>query len=268
MIVDHDSVVFHRWRNQLSIVVLPIQKVVDFPLRLSHSVFLSLTTQKSLIQENTQLRANQLLLQAEVHRLLVVERENAQLKALLSSTNKVTGKVAAAELLAVDLNPALQQIVIDKGLSDHVYDGQPVLDAYGIVGQVTDAAPNISRVLLLTDTRSAIPVQDMRNGMRAIAMGTGKREALSLLNVEASSAIAVGDLMVTSGLGLRYPMGYPVGVVTRVRVIPGERFLEVIIQPTAHFDHTEQVLLAWPDYAKQGEAVKALLQKPLPVLSS
>src|SRR5262249_30056895 len=139
-------------------------------------------------------------------------QENAQLRELLKSTPQVEGRVSVAQLLAVDLDPNLQQVIVDKGANQGIFIGQPVLDAFGVMGQVVHADPITSRVMLITDRKSAIPVQDARNSIRAIAMGMGGVGKLALINVPETSDIQVGDLFVCSGLDMRYPVGYPVGV--------------------------------------------------------
>lgn len=263
MVLDHRSSTFHRWRLQLSVAVVPIQVLVSAPIRTVHWLSTSVTTQQRLLSENATLRAHEFLLESKLQKLLALERENAQLRELLKSTSKVGGRVEVAQLLAVDLDPTLQQIALDKGKREHVYFGQPVLDAYGVMGQVVDVGILTSKVLLITDTRSAIPVQDYRNGMRAIAAGLGNSAQLALINVPDTNDITVGDLFVTSGLGLRYPVGYPVGIVRKIAKVPGRRFATILLTPSAHLDQTQQVLLVWPTKAKLYQAVKKELHKKI-----
>ncbi len=264
MMADHKSEYWHSWRQDLSIIVFPLQKIVDAPIKFTHVIISSVSSQKYLLEDNARLHAHELLLEAKLQKLLVLERENRQLRELLRSTAELTGKVQVAQLLAVNLNPALQELILDKGSKNQVYVGQPVLDAYGVMGQVVDTSLLTSKVLLLTDTRSVIPVQDSRNGLRAVAAGLGAQRRLALLNVLKTTDVKVGDLFIASGLGLRFPVGYPVGVVIKVAHIPGQRFATVVLQPTAHFDQTQQVLLARPSKAALSKAMRRLLAKPLP----
>lgn len=267
MALDHRSPRFHHYRENLSVIVLPIQLTVNAPIQWIHWLGIGVTAQKQLVEENAQLKAHALLLQSKLQKLLALEKENAQLKELLKSTSHVSGKVKVAQLLAVDLDPTVQQVVLDKGKQGGVYAGQPVLDAYGVMGQVIDVGPLTSKVLLLTDPRFAIPVKDARNGFRSIATGTGSTQGLALLHVNDRKKIKVGDLFVTSGLGLHFPVGYPVGVVSSVMKVPGERFIQVMLTPSAHFDQTEQVILAWPNDAKLTKAVREELQSPVPTVT-
>ncbi len=245
MIFDHRSTAFHRFRSKLSVIVYPVQLLVDAPIKLVHLVVDGFISHRQLTAENAQLRVHELLLQSQLEKLLVLERENTQLRKLLRSSSRVSGRVLVAQLLAVDLDPAVQQLILDKGSRDKVYVGQPVLDAYGVMGQVIDVTPLGSRILVLTDKKSAIPVEDYRNGVRSIAQGMGSAGVLSLLNVPDTTDIRTGDLFVTSGFGLRFPVGYPVGMVIEVKHSPGSRFATIVLRPAAHIDRTQQVLLVW-----------------------
>jgi rod shape-determining protein MreC len=260
MLMDQHWQAFHRLRNRLDVVVYPIQAVVDFPIKVVHWMSSTVENQHELLADNARLRAHEFLLQAKLQKLLVVERENAQLKELLKSTNYVSGKVLVAQLLAVSLDSALQQVILNKGHGDHVYVGQPVLDAYGVMGQIIDVGEVTSKVLLLTDKRAAIPVEDYRNGVRSVAIGDGKAGSLSLINVVDTADIKVGDLFVSSGLGLRYPVGYPVGVVTSVHKSSGKNFASIELKPSAHMDRTQQVLLTWPENAHLVSEVRQQLK--------
>ena len=195
-----------------------------------------------------------------MQKLLALERENAQLRQLLQSTSQISGRVAVARLLAVALDPNLQQVVLNKGSNDQVYENQPVLDASGVMGQVIGVGALTSKVLLITDKQSAVPVEDYRNGIRAVAVGMGVSGQLALINIPDQSDIQAGDLFVTSGLGLCYPIGYPVGTVSRIEHANNAPTEKIILTPTAHLNQTEQVLLAWPNKTKLSQAVQKELQ--------
>lgn len=265
ILCDQRSVFFHQEiRPKLAVISVPLQMLVNAPIKTIHWLGTSVTTEKQLLEENARLRARELLLESRLQKLLMLERENTQLKQLLQSSSHVAGHVKVAELLAVDLDPSVQQVVLDKGLDDHVYVGQPVLDAYGVMGQVINVGPLTSKVLLITDPRAAVPVQDNRNGIREVAVGLGVSRSLALINVPDTTDIKVGDLFVASGLGLRFPVGYPVGVVSAIAHIPGRRFSTITLLPSAHLDQTEQVLLAWPNMKSFTQAVRKQFQSRLP----
>lgn len=267
MFFDHCFSPFHRFRQDLNVVILPIQVFVNTPIKWMHWLGTSVTAQQHLLEENARLEAHDLLLQSKLQKLMALEHENAQLKGLLKSKARIAGRVKVAQLLAVGLDPVVQQVVLDKGYRDHVYVTQPVFDAYGVMGQVVDVGLLTSKILLLTDSRFAIPVKNEVNGFRTIAVGTGTSHRLSLLYVSDKNKVKRGDLFVTSGLGLHFPVGYPVGVVSNVKEIPGERFVEVTLIPSAHLDRTQQVILIWPSEVALTRAVRAEMNKPIPTVT-
>ncbi len=256
---DQRCASFHTYQMRVSQAVsYPFQWMVDAPVRGALWLNESVTTQRDLVHENEELRVREILLQSRLQRLLSLEKENAQLRQLLQSTAQISGRVVVARLLAVSLDPNLQEVVLNKGSANKVYQGQPVLDAFGVMGQIIGVGDLTSKILLITDKQSAVPVEDYRNGIRALAVGLGSREQLALMNVSDQSDIQVGDLFVTSGLGLCYPVGYPVGMVAQIKNVntPQE---QIILSPMAHLDQTEQVLLAWPNKTKLSQEVQAEL---------
>jgi rod shape-determining protein MreC len=250
---------FQNWHAKFSAVVAPIQILVDTPIKMAKEITTNLQAQSQLVEDNAKLRVQLMLLDSQLQKLLTLERENAQLRELLRSTPQTKGNVMVAKLLAVDLDPSLQQVIIDRGASDKLYLGQPVLDAYGVMGQVISIGPMTSRVLLITDPKSAVPVQNYRTGSRSIAIGSAHSGQLRLINVPETNDIQEGDLYVTSGMGQRFPVGYPVGVVSKAAMMPGDRFVNIFLIPSAHLDKTEQVLLSWPEQANYDLAVQKQL---------
>jgi rod shape-determining protein MreC len=230
-------------------------------MRFVHWLNASVTTQRHLVHENEELRVREILLQSRLQKLLSLEEENAHLRQLLQSTAEVSGRVQVARLLAVSLDPNLQQVVLNKGSNDQVYQGQPVLDAFGVMGQVIGVGPLTSKLLLITDKLSAVPVEDYRNGIRAVAVGLGSSGQLALMNVPNENDIQPGDLFVTSGLGLCYPVGYPVGIVSKIQQGNDSPTEKILLTPMAHLDQTEQVLLVWPNKTKFTQAVKQQLEE-------
>lgn len=264
IVSDKNFSSFQRVKLSLEVMVLPIQYLVDFPITIIRWLADSVTTQQALLMDNARLRAHELLLQSKLQKLLALKRENAQLRGLLNSTFRVDGRVLVSQLLAVDLSPALHQVVVNKGKERHVYLGQPVLDAYGVLGQVVRVGAFTSKVLLVTDPKSAVPVESVRNDIRAIAVGMGSSLKLRLRYVSMNSDIRAGDIFVASGMGLRYPPGYPVGVVLSVERSAHDSFLSVILRPLAHLNRSQQVLLAWPSPASLTKAVRNQLKANIP----
>jgi rod shape-determining protein MreC len=178
--------------------------------------------------------------------LLALESENQQLRALLQASQRMsTEKHRVAEILAVDTDLYLQELVLDKGSRDGVYVGQTVLDAQGIMGQIIQVNPLVSRMLLITDTRSGVPIQIVRNGVRGIVVGNGRQGDLSLINLPVTTDVQVGDVLVSSNLGQRYPAGYPVGIVSSIVHEPDERFATITVKPSAQVDRSQPVILIW-----------------------
>lgn len=234
-------------RSGFSLIVSPLQYAVDYPVRVVGWIQSLVSAKKVLIDENMKLRYQQTILEAELQKSLVLQKENLQLKELLFTSTKANMHAMAAQILAVDTSNARQIVVLNKGERDGVYTGQPVLDAKGVMGQVIDMGPMTSTVLLISDSKSAVPVRNNRTGERAILVGTNSIEELSLINLPKTSSIHPGDVLVTSGLGRRYPEGYPVGRVDAVRSIPGEDFVKVMVSPVALLNRNRLVLLIWPD---------------------
>ncbi len=234
-------------RYVCSYLISPLQYLVDYPVHMAGRAHALLSSKKSLIDENIQLHYQQTLLEAKLQKLLVIRNENSQLKALLSASESANERAMAAEILAVDTTNVRQLLVLNKGKQNSVYVGQPVVDAKGVIGQVIDVGKNTSTVLLISDSKSAVPVRNNRTGENAILIGSNSMSALSLINLPKSSTIAQGDLLVTSGLGRIYPEGYPVGVVKSVQTPPGDEFIRVTVSPIAELNNNRLVLLIWPD---------------------
>lgn len=243
--MDRRLEVFVSIRAALSLPLAPLQYVVSWPANFIDNVKSIITTHDDLVSENLNLKAEQLLLRSQLQRLMAIETENNYLKALFQSSKQVKGKTLIAELLAVDIEPFSHQVVLNKGTRDEVYIGQPVLDATGVMGQVISAGPITSRVLLINDPRSGVAVQDVRNGMRAVAVGDNYSGKLRLMYVPNTADINVDDIFLTSGLGDRYPEGYPVGKVISVKKDPAKQFADIYLEPSAHLDSSRQVLLIW-----------------------
>ncbi|MGM9451867.1 rod shape-determining protein MreC [Legionella bozemanae] len=234
-------------RSGFSIVVAPLQYAVDYPVRVIGWIQSLVSAKKALIAENMQLRYQQTMLEAELQKLIVIQKENLQLKELLLTSSQANMRAMAAQILAVDTSNSRQVVVLNKGKRDGAYVGQPVLDAKGVMGQIVDIGPITSTVLLISDSKSAVPVRNNRTGERAILVGTNDIEQLSLINLPKTSSIHPGDVLVTSGLDRHYPEGYPVGLVEEVNSIPGEDFVKVKVKPVALLNRNRLVLLIWPD---------------------
>ncbi len=247
MTVDHRLHHLDNVRWFLSVLVYPVQYFVDLPVSASTWLEKQLATRKVLLEENRTLHQRQLQLDARLQKLSALKAENVRLRELLESSFKVTDRVLIAELLSVDLDPYKHQVLINKGSEHDIFVGQSVLDAKGIMGQTTHVGPFSSTVVLITDPSHAIPVQVNRNGLRTIAVGTGTINRLELPHVPNNADIRSGDLLITSGLGGRFPPDYPVGVVSVAEKDPGRPFATVFATPSAHLERSRELLLVWPE---------------------
>ncbi len=233
------------YRGYLSLAVTPLRWLMDLPPRVMTVIDQSLSERDELLVENDTLRADLLLMARKLQRFDSMDNENGRLRNLLGVSKQLDLRVLLAELIGVSADPFSHQVVINKGLYDQVYLGQPVLDEGGIMGQVVEVGPYTSRVLLLTDAQHAIPVQVSRSGFRALLLGRGNDQELLLNHVADTADIKVGDLLLSSGLGARFPKGYPVAKVIDVIHDPGQPFAIVRCQPTAQLDTSRHLLLVF-----------------------
>ena len=240
-----------QYRGYLTLAVTPVQWFVDVPNRLLASMDESIGDRSMLLEENQKLQSDLLILARKLQRLESLTTENAVLRQLLSAAEKIDERVELTELIGVNPNPFIHQIIINKGMQNQVYLGQPVLDAEGVMGQVVEVGPYTSRVLMITDARHAIPVEVNRNGFRSLLVGKGTIDELLLDHVPDTADIKVGDILVSSGLGQRFPTGYPVAVVSEIEHDPGRPFAMVKATPTARLDKSRHLLIAFrlePEY--------------------
>lgn len=245
MVLDHRQGHLERVRDALSVAIYPIQLVVDAPFRIFSWARDSSATRNELRLEIGRLRAERLLTNARLQRLNALEAENQRLRDLLEARSRVRDEIRVAGIMAVDANPYRHSLVVDIGEIDGVYDGQAIVDANGVVGQVIETGPTTSQAILISDPSHALPVEVNRNGLRTIANGTGEFDRLDLPFLPNNADIAPGDLLVTSGLGGAFPAGYPVAIVATVNRIPQEPFADVTAVPATALNQVREVMLIW-----------------------
>ena len=248
--LDHRFDALKPVRFTLSIVTTPLQLVADVPVKAVSWSNNRARSRESLKEENERLHSEVLILKRRVQQLASILAENTRLKELMNASKMIGDQVLIAEIIGLDPDPYRHEAIINKGASDKVFVGQAVLDAEGLMGQVIEVGFMSSRVLLISDVSHGIPVHVNRNGVRAIAVGSGSLDYLQLIHVPDTADIAEGDLLVSSGLGGRFPKGYPVGVVTKVRHDPGQPFAIVEAKPMANLDRSRHVLLVFSEQAK------------------
>jgi rod shape-determining protein MreC len=246
MLADSRFDYLSRIRFYAAYMATPLHWLADTPRSIQDSVNNNFQSRGYLIAENQRLKEQLLMQQFTLQKLGHLEAENKRLNDLLNASSIVDEKGVLAQLTGESPDPFSKRVLINKGSAEGVYIGQPVLDAYGLMGQVVDVEPYFSWVLLITDPQHSTPVQINRNGNRAIASGTqDSQHRLVLNNISDTFDVIVGDSLVTSGFGGRFPAGYPVGVVSSVEHDPGEPFAIVTVEPTAQLDNTRNVLLVF-----------------------
>ncbi|MDA1299137.1 MAG: rod shape-determining protein MreC [Proteobacteria bacterium] len=245
--VDHFSGLLEEVRAGLSVVATPVVMVADLPSRSARGIGDVLSSRDSMRSRISELESELLMLRARTEKMAALTSENNRLRDLLGSAAKLQDNVIVAELVGVDPDPDRHEVIIDKGTRDGVFVGQPLLDAQGLMGQVIATSRYNARVLLISDHTHSVPVQVARSNLRLIAQGTGATNRLRLMHVQNTADIRVGDLLISSGLGGRFPVGYPVGVVERVEHKSDRPFAIVEAMPSALLDRSRHVLLVFTE---------------------
>jgi rod shape-determining protein MreC len=245
-------------RGVLGTLVTPLQLVAEFPYQLSGQVSDVVASRDTLRRRTADLEQRLLELSQVAQQFEALSAENERLRELLGSRARLPAEVLIAEIIGILPAPNTHQVIIDKGSGADVKLGDAVIDAAGLFGQVIEVSRFTSRVMLLTDVNHAVPVQVNRNGVRSIAGGTGQFDRLQLENVSVTADIREGDLVETSGLGGRFPRGYPVGRVDAVLIEPTSAFAVVTVRPLAELDRTRHVLVVLSD---QGLGAEALIEE-------
>ncbi len=243
MILDNKFNQFEHIRSYLQSLASPLQYIANAPKQLLTWTSENFVTQQQLLKENKAYKSKEIFYQEQAMQLRIVQNENDRLRKLLASPLKTEFRKMVAEIISVDSDPYSHQVVINRGAKSGVFEGQAVLDYQGVVGQVLHVGVSSSRVILITDITHAIPVRNNRNGIRMVASGTGKIDRLTLNHVPHSVDIKVGDVLVTSGLGAKYPEGYPVATVTSIEQDESRPFAQVNTTPIAKIDRLRYLLL-------------------------
>ncbi|QXB94097.1 MULTISPECIES: rod shape-determining protein MreC [Aeromonas] len=247
IVADSRFGVFSHVRVYLSSLVSPLQYIANTPGTLLDTMSTQVQTRADLIEQTKQQEQQLFTLRSRLLKMDQLEHENQRLRELLGSPVHKESRKMVAELLSVDSDPFSHQVLINKGALDGVYNGQPVINDQGVVGQVLHVGSTTSRVLLITDSSHGIPVRVLRNDLRAIASGSGELDKLELRNLPRNTDVQVGDLLVTSGLGGRFPEGYPVATVTRSDYVEGKPFAQIEAKPLVALDRLRYLLLLWTD---------------------
>ena len=245
MVLDHRGGYMEQTRSWLQTAMTPLYSVVEMPFHVWDWLPGSFTDRDALRAENAKLNDELRAARVKLLRFDAMTEENRRLRAIRNASQGIGERTLIAEIVRIDVDAYRHRARINKGSQDGVFKGQPVLDAFGIVGQVTQVDRVGAEIIMISDNEHAIPVQVNRNGIRSIAVGTGDIHRMSLPFLTAESDVKPDDLLVSSGLDGIFPAGYPVAKITKVERDPAETFAVVEARPLAQLDRSREVLLLW-----------------------
>ena len=258
MVLDHRGGYLDTTRVWLGTAVNPLYTVVQAPIDIWNWLTGSFSDRSRLRTENEQLSEDLRVARVKLLQFDSLSEENRRLRAIREASKDIGDRTLIAEIIRVDVDPFRHRVRINKGSNDGVFKEQPVLDAFGIIGQVTRVYRSTAEVILISDNEHAVPVQVNRNGIRTIAVGTGDIHRLSLPYLTVESDVKAGDLLVSSGLDGIFPAGYPVATILKVERDSAETFAVVDAKPLAELDRSREVLLLWSEKsAAESEATPA-----------
>ncbi len=243
MFADHRGHYLEAVRREAATLAGPLYWLATAPAKIVDTTRQMVTDRRELAAENDQLRQDLLLARATLARLATVSDQNERLRVLLDARTRIALKAQLGELVDVDLEPFRHRLLINLGQGDGVVEGQAVMDAEGVLGQLVEVQRERSVLILLTDPAHSIPVRVVRTGLRTIAYGSGSIDSLNLPHIPFSAGVRVGDELVTSGIGGRFPAGLPVGVVRELEPDDSATFVRAIATPAAAMARSGEVLV-------------------------
>lgn len=247
MVIDQRSDWARPLRTLAADAAHPLQQLIGLPAELGSWFGELVEPRANLLEDNARLERQNVLLQQKLQKFEHLELENQRLRNLDDARLRLRDdRVIVADLIGASTDPYSHHIILGKGSEDGLHEGQPLLDPNGVLGQITEVSMTRAIGLLVSDPRHAVPVQINRNGLRSIVQGTGDYQRLDLQHVPQGSDVEVGDLLVTSGLGGRFPPGYPVGRVLEIQAAPGSTFLSIRVEPAAALRTNQPVLIVEP----------------------
>jgi len=243
MVVDARYKYLEPARQAVSIVLYPLQQIAAAPGALLGRISEYFSDQSAIKTDNARLKEEMLRQATRLQEQETLRRENAELRALLQAKARVGPNTLAAEVLYGARDPFSRKLVIDKGSSNEVLPGGAVVDEEGVIGQVTRVYPFLAEVTLITDKNQAVPIQNLRSGLRAIVFGNGREGTLDMRYMPVNADVQVGDTLVTSGIDGIYPEGLPVARVTNVERNAALAFARITCTPLAGVDRRAHVLV-------------------------
>jgi len=250
MVLDYRGAKLQPIRTSLKLLVYPLQYSVDLPYRFTHFTREFFTVHKTLSEDNRELRSLVGVYAARDQKYHSIAQENERLREQLKAAAAIREKFTLAEILSVSSNPFRKTVVINKGSNDGIFVSQVALADNNIYGQVESVTPKSAVIMQLTDVKHAIHVRNVRTGLGALAVGTGKDNLIELKHVETSMDIQTGDVFVSSGLGQLFPPDFPVAKVSHVAYNPGDSFMKITARSMSDYTKTREILLIWrEDYS-------------------
>jgi rod shape-determining protein MreC len=243
MVLDQRNGWLWQLRSTASLVVEPVYRLAGMPAAGVHTLSIAFSDRQHLTSQNQRLREDLLLANAKLNRMAAVAEQNERLKQLLDTQHSLGLNVQLARVIGVDLGAYRYQLTLNVGSRDGVKPGQPVIDAHGVMGQVKEVLPHTAVVMLITDPAHAVPVTIARTGLRTVAYGTRDGDQLSLPNLPLAADVRAGDRLLTSGIGGRFPPGFPVGRIDHVATAATGVFQVALAEPAADLDRSTDVLL-------------------------
>jgi rod shape-determining protein MreC len=230
-------------RKVIAVMIYPFQRLTSLPGEVVGRISVYFETQDQLLQSNAQLRQQHDLDAAQLAQASAIQAENAQLRTLQELEQKVDYPMQMAEIVYVERDIFKRKLFVDKGSQANVVPGQVVVDDTGVVGQVTRVYPWLSEVTLVTDKDHAVPIQVLRNGLRAVVFGSGDISEMSLRYMPVSADLVEGDVLVTSGIDGTYPPNLPVAKIIKIERDPAYPFSRIICAPLAGVDRHRALLI-------------------------
>jgi len=250
MVLDYRGAKLQPIRTSLRLLVYPLQYSIDLPYRFTHFTSEFFTSHKTLSENNRKLRSLVGVYAARDQKYHSIAQENERLREQLNAAATIREKFTLAEILSVSSNPFRKTVVINKGSNDGIFVSQVALADNNIYGQVESVTPKSAVIMQLTDVKHAIHVRNVRTGLGALAVGTGKDNLIELKHVETSMDIQTGDIFVSSGLGQLFPPDFPVAKVSHVAYNPGDSFMKITARSMSDYTKAREILLIWrEDYS-------------------
>jgi rod shape-determining protein MreC len=243
MYLDFQGNYTDRLRSYLSVIVLPLQVVANAPKKIINNLKDKLSDRESILTENQLLKKEIIQLYSKVQQTYKLEAENKRLFELLKAKPEDDKSFIFADIISVNQDNDKHQIIINKGSMDGIKLGAAIADSKGIIGHIFRDQVLASEVLLISDPEHGIPIKVARNGLRAIAIGIGSYDEIILNNLPNNSDIKVNDVLITSGLGGRYPEGYPVAIISKIERVKGDSYLSIGAKPIANLKNINEVLV-------------------------